>query len=411
MLLQERYRALKLIGQGGFGKTFLAIDEGKPSEPYCVIKQFLPSHQEEKFLEKASQLFRQEAEQLDELGEHPQIPELLSYFNHEGRQYLVQEYIDGKNLAAELAENGVFNEKEIYDLLIDILQILQFVHSKQVIHRDIKPENIIRRIRDNKLVLVDFGASKYVNKSIIGYTTGVIGTAQYAAPEQLRGESRFSSDIYSLGVTCIHLLTNINPFDLFSSADNEWVWSQYLNENNSVSPKLTGVLNKMVEQAFKKRYHSTTEVLADLNAETSIPAPRFPARQPLPPPPVKSQYQKEELASSNVSGPNLVKVQSSDNTPQPASDSGQTTRRLIAGLFGIPYLGIMTINGMAGIILGNGSGFTFLIMLGFILGIAFWCSHIAWKKGRDPLFWWFLGVIFNVYTLVAVAIFPSRSPR
>ena len=145
LLLRERYRALKIIGQGGFGKTFLAIDQDKPSKPSCVIKLFLPSALGTDSLEKAAQLFSQEAERLESLGKNLQIPELLAYFEQDGKLYLVQEYIEGQNLADCLQKDGKWEEIEIWQLLTEMLTVLQFVHSNNVIHRDIKPENIIRR--------------------------------------------------------------------------------------------------------------------------------------------------------------------------------------------------------------------------------------------------------------------------
>ncbi len=161
LLLAERYRAVKIIGQGGFGRTFKAVDEFKPSQPFCVIKQFFPQAQGTQNLEKAAELFAQEAVRLESLGTHPQIPELLAFFTQDNRQYLIQEFIDGKNLQQELETVGAFNETQIWELLNDLLPVLEFIHSQQVIHRDIKPENIIRRPdysqKKGELVLVDFG--------------------------------------------------------------------------------------------------------------------------------------------------------------------------------------------------------------------------------------------------------------
>ena len=112
-LWAERYRALKIIGQGGFGRTFQAVDEDKPSKPFCVIKQFFPQAQGTQNLSKAAELFAQEAERLDGLGRHPQIPELLAYFTQDNRQYIVQEFINGQNLQQELEELGAFDESQI----------------------------------------------------------------------------------------------------------------------------------------------------------------------------------------------------------------------------------------------------------------------------------------------------------
>jgi serine/threonine protein kinase len=291
LLLTERYAPQSILGQGGFGRTFLAIDEHKPSKPFCVIKQFLPQAQGTDSIEKASQLFAQEAERLEELGQHPQIPELMAYFTADNRQYLVQEFVQGETLEAELNKNGVFAEKQIRELLIELLEILQFVHSKQVIHRDIKPENIIRRSADNKLFLVDFGAAKVVEQKQRTVTGTIIGSAEYCAPEQSMGKPKFISDLYSLGVTCLHLLTYISPFDLYDVMEGEWVWRDYLN-GNVVSDELGKILEKLGSPLPKQRYQSVAEVLNVLNPvsfnrrtpppQTVNPVRRTPPPNPLP---------------------------------------------------------------------------------------------------------------------------------
>lgn len=263
LLLKERYRAIKPIGQGGFGRTFLAVDEDKPSKPRCVIKQFSPHAQGINNSQKASELFEKEAVRLDELGKHPQIPELLAYVIQDEQQYLVQEFIDGQNLAEALAAEGTFSEAQIRNLLSSLLPVLGFIHSHNVIHRDIKPENIIRR-QNGQLVLVDFGAAKFATGTVLARTGTVIGSAGYVAPEQAMGKAAFASDLYSLGVACIHLLTQVHPFDLFDIGENAWVWQQYL-VNNSVSDELACVLNRLIENATNKRYQKVSEVLKALN--------------------------------------------------------------------------------------------------------------------------------------------------
>jgi serine/threonine protein kinase len=273
LLLKERYRAVKPIGQGGFGRTFLAVDEDKPSKPQCVIKQFYPQAQGTQTLQKAEELFTQEAVRLDELGKHSQIPELLAYFTQDSRQYLVQEFINGQNLEQELAKNGAFSETQIWQLLNDLLPVLQFCHKKQVIHRDIKPENIIRRSppltpphiesqQARNLVLVDFGAAKIATYTALNSVGTIIGSPEYVAPEQIKGKAVFASDIYSLGVTCIHLLTQRSPFDLHDIYNSTWIWQQYL--KTPVSKKLSSILDKMLESAVIQRYQTVDEVFQDL---------------------------------------------------------------------------------------------------------------------------------------------------
>lgn len=305
LLLRERYRSIKPIGHGGFGKTFLAVDEDKPSRPACVIKQFRPQFQGN--AQKAIELFHREAERLDELGKHPQIPELLAHFEQDGNQYLVQEFIDGSNLGEELLKKGVFTEPEIKQVLDDLLPVLSFIHHHRVIHRDIKPENIILRDgsasqpnpyqsqRKGQLVLVDFGAAKVVTDSQIPVIGTVIGSPEYVAPEQTRGQAIYSSDIYSLGVTCLHLLTQISPFDLYDIHEDRWIWRDYLKQN-SVSSQLANILDKMVAVLPSQRYDSALKVLKDLHPNgipasvakqlqiipTPIPTPQPISRTPIP---------------------------------------------------------------------------------------------------------------------------------
>ena len=259
LLLTDRYRALEILGQGGFGRTFLAVDENKPSQPYCVIKQFLPQAQGTNNQEKAGELFKQEAIQLEHIGKHQQIPELFAYLIQDNRQYLVQEYIEGQNLVQELAQTGAFSETQIINLLGDLLPVLAFIHQKLVIHRDIKPENIIRRKSDNKLFLVDFGAAKAAIRTALAVTGTVIGSEGYVAPEQALGKPTFASDLYSLGVTCIHLLTNKEPFGLFDIGEGDWVWQNYLKVK--VNNTLGQVLYKLLQQGTKKRFQTAQEVL------------------------------------------------------------------------------------------------------------------------------------------------------
>ncbi len=268
LLLKNRYRAVKLIGHGGFGRTFQGIDESQVSKPYCAIKQFWiqsgsPS------IEKAAELFSQEAQRLEVLGTHPNIPALKDYFVEAQDQYLIQEFISGRNLSQELREEGAWTEEKVRNLLLNLLPLMQFIHSQQIIHRDIKPQNIIRRQRDGELFLVDFGAAKVVTETTLDKTGTIIGSAAYTAPEQLQGKAVFASDFYSLGVTCIHLLTQVHPFNLFDSGEYLWNWRDYLTQ--PVSERLKKIIDKMLEGAVNKRYQSAEEILKDLREKPIKP--------------------------------------------------------------------------------------------------------------------------------------------
>ncbi len=267
MRLKDRYRAQKLLGQGGFGKTFKAVDEDRPGQPLCVIKQFAYSNSDPKTQQIALHLFYEEAKHLQSLGSHPQIPELLAYFDVDGQPYLVQQYIDGQDLEQELATEGVFDQQKIRELLESLLPVLDFLHNqpKPVIHRDIKPANIIRRRADGALILVDFGAAKLATQTMLAKTGTMIGSPEFAAPEQTRGKPTFASDIYSLGVTCIHLLTNVPPFDLFDIGEDRWVWRDYL-VGNPVDDLLGEVLDGSIVNALTRRYRSASDVMIALGS-------------------------------------------------------------------------------------------------------------------------------------------------
>lgn len=276
LLLKERYRAIKLIGAGGFGRTFLGVDEDRLKTP-CAIKQFFPQTQNSAALSKATELFNREAVQLLKLGEHPQIPTLYAYFEQDKRLYLIQEFIDGGNLWQELQQQGAFSEAKIWQLLRELLPVLQFIHENGVIHRDIKPENILRRQLRHQtptsvsaagqlreaLVLVDFGVAKQGTQSELAESGTITGTQGYAPLEQIwRGQVYPASDLYSLAVTCVHLLTAVPPHELFNPQAGEWIWWQVLRQKGgSVSDELRQILDRMLAEAVKDRYQSAAAVL------------------------------------------------------------------------------------------------------------------------------------------------------
>lgn len=270
--LRGRYRITRPLGQGGFGRTFLAVDSDRLSAR-CVIKQFSPQVKGTKSLEKAVKLFQQEAERLNELGEHPQIPTLQAYFEHEERLYLVQQFIEGQTLLQELAQYGIFGERRIREVLAGVLPVLKFVHDHQVIHRDITPSNIIRRFADNKLVLIDFGVAKLLSAETSSQPGTKIGTEGYAPMEQLRGGKAYpASDLYSLGATCIYLLTQTKPDDLYDPLEGRWLWQERLQQQGgSISDGIAQILNKMLKDLVSERYQSADAVMRDLRMALSRP--------------------------------------------------------------------------------------------------------------------------------------------
>jgi serine/threonine protein kinase len=271
--LRHRYQPVKPLGGGGFAKTYLAVDIDKLNEK-CVIKQFAPQTQGTAGLQKATALFLQEAQQLQQLGEHPQIPALSAYFAENSRLYLVQQFIDGENLFRELEQQGRFSESKILALLEDLLSVLKVVHSHNIIHRDIKPENIMRRESDRKLILIDFGASKQLQGTVKTGTT--IGTFGYSPLEQMQDAKVYpASDLYSIGATCFHLLTGVHPWKLWREDGYGWVksWRNHLQQ--LISPELGQILEKLLQKDLEQRYQSAEEVLIDLKVSQIPPTVNY----------------------------------------------------------------------------------------------------------------------------------------
>ncbi len=262
--LKNRYHPIKLLGQGGFGKAYLAEDLDKLQEQ-CVIKQLITSSIEPSSLAKVKQLFADEARRLQELGHHSQIPTLLAYFEADNYLYLVQEAIDGEDLAKEIKRDQILTEVQIHLFLQDLLSILQVVHQHQIIHRDIKPENIIRRHSDGNLVLIDFGASKQLTATAMSKSGTQIGSRGYTPLEQMvHGVTYQSSDLYAVGATCFHLLSGIHPAELWESDSYRWTenWRKHIQQ--PLSSHLIKIIDKLLQQEYQDRYQTVEDLSADL---------------------------------------------------------------------------------------------------------------------------------------------------
>ncbi|WP_392477406.1 SUMF1/EgtB/PvdO family nonheme iron enzyme [Nostoc sp. C110] len=277
-LLRSRYRVLRLLGEGGFSRTYATEDVDRLNAP-CVIKQFFPQFQGTGQRTKAAEFFKEEAFRLYELGEnHTQIPRLLAYFEQGASLYLVQEFIQGKTLLQEVQQQ-IYGEKQVWELLADLLPVLEFIHTHNVIHRDIKPENIIRRASDKKPVLIDFGGAKQVTQTSLGRQATVIYTLGYAPTEQMAGFACHGSDLYALGVTCVRLLTRCLPLQdasgqvndpIYDAMNAKWLWRERLQEKGiTISEDLERILEKLLKHLPSERYQTAVEVINDLKFATS----------------------------------------------------------------------------------------------------------------------------------------------
>jgi serine/threonine protein kinase len=321
-----RYRVLQVLGAGGFGQTYITADLHMPGEPQCVLKHLKPDTNDPAILELARKLFQKEAETLQQLGSHPQIPRLLAFFEEKQEFYLVQEFIEGHTLSFEITSGQKWTERGVRKMLQEVLTILDFVHGQGVIHRDIKPDNIMRRQSDDQLVLIDFGAIKQVRNqqfTAIGTTpqTIAIGTVGYMSPEQARGNPRPSSDLYALGVIAIQAISGKHPTEIKEDdATGELLWQHFV----QASPELMAFLSQMTRYHFRDRYTTASQALqalhqlesGDLTAPLPVlPLPTAPLQPrtaatlvvspapPASPPPVKTPLQTSPASDPRLDQP------------------------------------------------------------------------------------------------------------
>jgi serine/threonine-protein kinase len=281
--IDNRYLIQRILGQGGLGRTYLAFDTHRFNEP-CVLKEFAPWETGDLEFAKARDLFKREAKILHQI-QHPQIPKFLACFEGQGRLFLVQEYVKGKTYSQLLKQRqkqgGVFYEPEIIQWSIDLLPVIDYIHSCGIIHRDISPDNIMQPDRGSLPVLIDFGVGKLTksldryegdpdsdinNRSFVGKMS-FVGKIGYASREQIgMGICSPASDLYSVGVTAIVLLTGKEPMQLMSRDSLDWEWRKCAN----VSDAFAAILDKLIADRPRNRYQLATEVLSDLKQLVSL---------------------------------------------------------------------------------------------------------------------------------------------
>ncbi len=286
-LLHQRYLIKRLLGQGGFGRTYLALDRERFDEP-CVLKEFTVSYQDESLVAKAKSLFAREASILHQV-QHSQIPRFWATFEWEDRLFLVQDYIQGENYRTLLQQrrdrDATLNEVEVLHLLNHLLPVLSYLHDRQIVHRDISPENLVLSPPEGAAehpqtpddytvglpVLLDFGSVKAATSGLALVSSMTrVGKVGYAPPEQLQtGNVQPHSDLYALAATCIVLLTGREPHQLLDSLTLDWHWQPY----TSVSRELANMLNRMLALHPVDRYQSAAAVHSDLKRLLGVLTP------------------------------------------------------------------------------------------------------------------------------------------
>ncbi len=267
-ILQNRYRLLGVLGQGGFARTYLAEDEGRFKER-CALKELIPSENSAYAISKAQELFQREASTLYQI-QHPQIPQFRANFEQDQRLFLVQDYVEGKTyrtlLNERLAAGQTFTEPEVSQFMQQLLPVLAYIHNKGIIHRDISPDNIILRESDRLPVLIDFGVVKELATRIqspnqVPTPETAVGKFGYAPSEQIQtGRAYPNSDLYALAVTDLVLLTGKEPRELFNDVQLAWQFSRWVDLSNG----FTQILNRMLSPRPGDRYQSADEVAQEL---------------------------------------------------------------------------------------------------------------------------------------------------
>ncbi|MDJ0620570.1 MAG: protein kinase [Calothrix sp. MO_192.B10] len=305
-LLNNRYQVIQVLGSGGFGETFLAEDTHMPSRRRCVIKQLKPITNDPQTYQMIQQRFEREAATLEYLGEgSDRIPKLYAYFSENGQFYLVQEWIQGQTLTDIVESQGTLNESIVRGIVCDLLSVLHYVHSKGIIHRDIKPDNIMVQPSSEpwgKPMLIDFGAVKETIRSV-GNSSGsptrslVIGTPGYMPNEQATGHPVYATDLYSLGLTAVYLLTGKHPQELEANLQTgEIIWREHV---SGISPDFAMIIDRAIKPNVSDRYGTAMQMLSDLQSSPSVmPPAATQATIPLAPRAVANNQETQPLSPS-----------------------------------------------------------------------------------------------------------------
>ena len=360
--LSNRYRVLSVLGDGGFGKTFLVEDTQMPSHRQCVLKQLKPVHDDPQTGQMAGQIvrdrFQREAAILETLGEgHEQIPRLYAYFSEADQFYLVEEWVEGDTLTQRVQREGPLPEKTVQNLVASLLPVIAHVHSEGIVHRDIKPDNVILRSHDSKPVLIDFGAVKETMNTLINSHENsahsiVVGTPGYMPSEQLAGRPVYASDLYSLGMTAIYALTGRIPQDIdVDPSTGELMWRQLV---PNLTPEFGNFLDCATHMSASSRFPVVKEMQSILNniilngmaapapgstvpetrqsSQTIVSAPPEPEYPTVAAAPAASySYQGTNSAHTQIAAPATAAYAANPATVQQPRASGQWKNAVIIG--------------------------------------------------------------------------------
>ena len=274
-LLHNRYQIIRPLeaAYGNFEKAFIVEDKLAPESlcPRYIIRQLKLNTIDRLAHQAISEKFQAEANTLVKL-EHPQLPKFYDYFEEGGYFYIVQEAIEGRSLRRRISETQPLSSRNVEEILLSLLPILEHLHRHRIIHRDIRPGNIILSQQNCQLVLTNFGIIEQSLKAVMnlpeeGSSSPLISSLGFVAPEQKVNRATYSSDLYSLGITAVYLLTGKLPDDIEKDPQtNQLFWQKHTSD---VAPHLAAVLNRAIQFDPNNRYDTANDMLQALKLHSA----------------------------------------------------------------------------------------------------------------------------------------------
>ena len=268
-LLQNRYLIVHIERVSSFSKTFFALDTYQDPPRSCLVKIFEPIVQEIEIANRIEQEFQQETKYLKQLSlSNRHIPEIYTYSSELQAYYVVRELVQGEPLSKKVEQRGTLSGQEVRKIALDLLLVLSYIHEKGVVHQNIKPKNIILRNEDRMPMLINFGSIKQIVNTYGFYGDKRIFSSNnvhgYAPPEQALGKSVPSSDIYSLGLTALYLLTAKHPIDLATTSDSSEI--EIPSQIYKQDPHLAAVIARSINSKIGDRYSDAKAMQEDLSS-------------------------------------------------------------------------------------------------------------------------------------------------
>ena len=297
-LIDNRYKIIKSIGEGGMANVYLAFDTILEREVAVKILRG-DLAEDEKFVRR----FQREANSASSL-KHPNIVEVYDVGEDDGKYFIVMEYINGKTLKSLIKKRGILTLEEVIDIMLQLTSAVSCAHDSYIIHRDIKPQNVMI-LEDGRVKITDFGIAMALNNNELTQTNSVMGSVHYLPPEQANGSgSTIKSDIYSLGILMFELLTGKLPFKGENAVE---IAIKQMREPipsvRNISPDIPQSVENVVLKACaknpKNRYETAREMFEDI--KTCLDPVRSDEKR------IVYQYPENDLDETKVM-PNLSRL-------------------------------------------------------------------------------------------------------